>query len=322
MSTQKFTNRQFEAEIKVVFEDFFGRPLTSLQTHVSHTDSIVYEGTANDKSAIFKMIDPAGVDVDIVVQEAWSYEQCRAKGLPAPEVYKVDQSCSKLPAPYILVEKVRGIDLRTADLEPELRAPFLIQIGEAIKTMHTISVEGYGQLVVAPNGSVRGKYDDWKTAALAAVEPGLTKLESNPHFNNDLLELARTVVANHQSILSTLDEGKLLHGDLGLVHFYGDPDTDELTGIIDFGECKSGDPVWDFVDFRWSYVRTILKGYGIIDTDEAFGPFEDKFYYYALLRDLVWTVRFNEKWPKDGAERMAFVIKAVAKHFGYIKSEE
>ncbi len=322
MSTQKFTNQAYEAEIKSVFETFFGRPLTSLKTHVSHTDSIVYEGTANDKSAIFKMIDPAGIDVDIVVQEAWSYEQCRAKGLPAPEVYKVDRGCSKLPAPFILVEKIQGIDLRTADLEPELRDPFLIKIGEAVKVMHTIPVEGYGQLIVAPDGRVRGKYDDWETAALAAVEPGLAKLEGNPYFNNDLLGLARTIVADHKNILDTLEQGKLLHGDFGLVHFYGDLDTSELTGMIDFGECKSGDPVWDFVDFRWKYVRMILRGYGISDTDKAFGPFEDKFYYYSLLRDLVWTVRFNEKWTKDAAERMEFVIKAVAKHFGYIEPED
>ena len=322
MSTPKFTNQQYEAEIRETFEDHFGRSLTALKTHVSHTDSIVYEGTAEEKSAIFKMIDPAGVDVDIVVQEAWSYEQCRAKGLPAPEVFKVDQSCSKLPAPFILVEKVKGIDLRTAGLEPEKRDPFLIKIGEAVKVMHTIPVEGYGQLVVAPDGSVRGKYDDWETAALAAVEPGLAKLEGNPHFNNDLLELARTIVSDHKNILATLEEGKLLHGDLGLVHFYGDLKTDELTGMIDFGECKSGDPVWDFVDFRWKYVRTILKGYGLLDTDPAFKAFEDKFYYYCLLRDLVWTVRFNEKWTKDAAERMEFVIKAVAKHFKYLNAEE
>ena len=228
----------------------------------------------------------------------------------------------KRQAPYILVEKVMGMDLRTADLKPELRDPFLIKIGEAIKTMHTISVEGYGQLIVAPNGSVRGKYDDWETAALAAVEPGLAKLEGNPHFNNDLSKLARTIVADHKDILSTFEEGKLLHGDLGLVHFYGDLETGELTGMIDYGECKSGDPVWDFVDFRWSYVRTILKGYGINDTDEAFGPFEDKFYYYAMLRDFIWTARWNDVWVEDVARSMSFVIEAAAKHFGYLESED
>lgn len=321
MSTQKFTNRQYEAEIESVFEAFFGRPLTALKTHVSHTDSIVYEGTAGDKTAIFKMIDPAGVDVDIVVQEAWAYERASEKGLPTPQVFIVDDSCSKLPAPFILVEKARGIDLRTADMKPEVRDPFLIKIGQAVKVMHTIPVEGYGRLIVDPNGQVRGQYDDWKTAALSAVEPGLAKLAGNPDFNNDLLDLARTVVADHEQILDTLEAGKLLHGDLGLVHFYGDLEAGDLTGIIDFGECKSGDPVWDFVDFRWSYVRTILKGYGILDTDEACQDFERKFYYYALLRDLVWTVRFNEKWPKDAAERMEFVIDAVAKHFGYLKRQ-
>ncbi|MEM8860314.1 MAG: phosphotransferase, partial [Chloroflexota bacterium] len=205
---------------------------------------------------------------------------------------------------------------------PELRDPFLLKIGEAVKIMHTLPVVGYGQLIVASDGSVRGKYDDWETAALAAVEPGLAKLESNAYFNNDLLSLARTIVADHKSILSTLDEGKLLHGDFGLVHFYGDLETGELTGMIDFGECKSGDPVWDFVDFSWKYMQTIVNGYGIGNTDEGFGPFKDKFYYYCLLRDLVWTVRFNEKWTKDAAERMEYVITAVAKHFGYLDSTD
>ncbi|MDF2663439.1 MAG: aminoglycoside phosphotransferase [Paenibacillus sp.] len=57
----------------------------------------------------------------------------------------------------------------------------------------------------------------------------------------------------------------LLHGDFKNDHIFHDPATGKLTGIIDFGSLRMGDPAYDYHDICLSYgepfTRTVLDYY-------------------------------------------------------------
>lgn len=57
----------------------------------------------------------------------------------------------------------------------------------------------------------------------------------------------------------------LLHGDFKNDHIFHDPKTGKLTGIIDFGSLRMGDPAFDFHDIVLSYgepfTRSVLDRY-------------------------------------------------------------
>jgi aminoglycoside 2''-phosphotransferase len=57
----------------------------------------------------------------------------------------------------------------------------------------------------------------------------------------------------------------LLHGDLSPDHVLFDPQQQEVTGIIDFGDVAIGDPAWDFVylyqDYGTDFLTRALRAY-------------------------------------------------------------
>ena len=310
---RKHTNHKYAALIRARLAEEVGQDV-HIRPIPSFTDSIVYEGVGQEQSVIFKMIDPNGIDRQNIPAEVWANQQALAAGVPASRVLVLDESCEQLPAAYMILEKARGVDLRSAELSDEQIKPYLLEIGRIMRLLHSVPVGGFGFLTAQPDSSVRGEFDSWEVAAMAAVDEGLAKLAGNEWFSAELIPITQQIIEQNRHLLRTVEQGRLLHGDLGMVHFFADLDQQAITAVIDFGECKSGDPVWDFVDFsHWRRINTILSGYGIAPDDK---DFNDRFYLYAILRNLIWTVRWNDIFPRGAAEKMEFVIGEAAKHFG------
>ena len=312
---EKTVNRAYEGGVRRVLERLMDERLTRLRPIPSFPDSIVYEGASADTALVLKLIDPDGQDESRIAAEAWALRRAARAGVPVPAVVDVDASATELPATFMVMAKARGVDLRGAALSDEQMRPLLLEIGRNLRKLHSVEVDGFGFLRVDSAGNCRGEHANWKGAALAAVEPGLAKLAANPHFTQANIPLAERIISENAHILESVERGSLLHGDLGMIHLFADLKRRKITSFIDFGECKSGDPVWDFVDVRWRHVNTILEGYAPVERMRA--EFDDRFYLCAILRNLIWTVRWNDVIPRDSAERMAFMIGEAAQHFGY-----
>ncbi|RKN85305.1 phosphotransferase family protein [Paenibacillus ginsengarvi] len=77
----------------------------------------------------------------------------------------------------------------------------------------------------------------------------------------------------------------LLHSDFKNDHIFHDPKTGKLTGVIDFGLLRMGDPAYDFHDLCLSYgetfTRMVLDHYGG-PADRTFEQRITRFYAYIL----------------------------------------
>lgn len=80
----------------------------------------------------------------------------------------------------------------------------------------------------------------------------------------------------------------LLHGDFKNDHIFHDPQTGRLTGIIDFGSLRMGDPAYDFHDLCLAYgepfARAILELYK--------GP-ADRTFWRRVTRFYAHIIRFS-----------------------------
>jgi len=216
-----------------------------------------------DRSVLFKADTEAGRGR--VVLEAWACQRARELGAPAPRVLATDLGRETYPRNFIIVEKVGGVPLASANVDPEERHRLVREAGWAIHAVHEIGIPGFGSLLDATylrNAQVQGEYDSWEEYVDVVLESTIPALRGGGVIDDAGADRINRVVADHAEYLDLGPVGHLLHGtfDPGRVLV----DEGQLTGIVDFGERSSGDPAWDLSGFligNTAEMRHLLEGY-------------------------------------------------------------
>ena len=127
--------------------------------------------------------------------------------------------------------------------------------------IHSVKPQGFGGL--GEDG--RGKYSSWLEYVSEVDDRRQEIFESAEKIGLTAEELEKAYKAlkdNRQMFENVTPH--LLHGDFSTKHIL--IEGDQITGIIDFESCKSGDPMWDFA--WWSYffgtdvpVEWLVEGY-------------------------------------------------------------
>jgi aminoglycoside phosphotransferase (APT) family kinase protein len=215
-------------------------------------DAIVYEAQLPVGAVIiFKAIDPEGRDPDGIGLEAWMCEQVCALGVPAPQVLTVDISHSLLPTPYFVMEKAHGQPLNSL---PAAQQPAVLrQIGAYLRQIHSMQVERFGWLDeqhYRQYRAVQGSHTSWRAAVVKDIAASLAYFEATNVLEPWALRAIERVRALADPMLQRVTDGRLLHGDLGSLHVWVDPEHSTVTSFVDFGERSVGDPIWDIMRFE------------------------------------------------------------------------
>jgi len=171
--------------------------------------------------------------------ERWALKQCRKNGIPVPKVlaFGTVQTGPHHLHQYLIIEKIKGRAIRWKSQEARL---YLEEAGHLLARIHSIKTEGFGPL----NSQGRGPFKSWEEFLLSSYK------------NEPLLDylLWKRFISKDQKnrVLDLFDPKKLrlnvklptlLHGDFTYEHIF--VDGGKITGIIDFGDCLSGDPLYD-----------------------------------------------------------------------------
>ena len=258
-------------------------------------DTIVYEAQLPAGAVIFKAIDPDGRDPDGIGLEAWMCEQVRVLGVPAPQVLTVDTSHSLLPASYFIMEKARGQPLNS--LPPAQQPALLRQVGAYLRQIHSMRVEQFGWLDeqhYRQYRTVQGSDPTWRAAILKHIPASLAYFEATNAVEPSAMRAIERVLELAEPMLQRVTDGRLLHGDLGGLHVWVDPERSAVTSFVDFGERSVGDPIWDIMRFEWEGVRSLIDGYELDSSEQV--RFWPTFYLYAVLQAIPWA----RKWHARG----------------------
>jgi aminoglycoside phosphotransferase (APT) family kinase protein len=186
-----------------------------------------------------------------------------SRGIPAPIVEAVDLDASQTGLPAILTRDVGGEPL--AGTEPVFRLA-----GAHLRAVHEITLDGFGALD-ATDGELRGEDPTWSEVVSRRVAP-LSAIADAGLVPPSVLDRAAAAVNNHQHLVAAVGRGRLLHGDFHPRHVYAADG--RITGIIDWGDATSGDPVYDFARIAHAgvvatdvagalgLVATVLETYG------------------------------------------------------------
>ncbi len=180
--------------------------------------------------------------------EARAIELARAAGVPGPEVLLLDTvRIDDGEFPVMVQRAVAGRPLRdvASTLSVSERDRVLIEVGALMARLKSVRIE-------RPAGSA----------------------PAGPQVRRELLLAGGLTVAELELIIGCLEdqsdptlspESVLCHGDLGPQHIFVGDDL-AITGVIDFGDWKTGPPMHDLAVWRVRASRfdlaPVLAGYG------------------------------------------------------------
>ncbi len=223
----------------------------------------VFEAVLSDRSVLFKADREAGKGR--VVLEAWAYQRVRELGAPAPRVLATDLGRETYPRNFIIIEKLAGVPLAEVPLGTEERHRLIREAGWAIRAVHEIGIPGFGVLeeaIYLRNAQVQGQYDTWEGYLDGALESAITALRTSGAIDDSGVDRVNRVCADHRDLYDLGPVGQLLHGSFDPSHVL--VDDGHVTGLVDFGERRSGDPAWDVGGFLMDAIgetRHLLQGY-------------------------------------------------------------
>ena len=169
------------------------------------------------------------------------YERARAGGINTPRVVHFDASHRVVPYDFQIITMLPGQPL--THFPPSLHRRAGAQVGQALRHVHAVSVEGFG----APLTDGRWSNDTWLGALREYYGAGLSPSTKRALFSaKEIEQLEQLTFENPRLNLPT---PSLIHGDVGhgngLFKLRGDALT--LTGLIDPGSMIGGDPLFDLM---------------------------------------------------------------------------
>lgn len=212
--------------------------------------------------------------------EAWASEQVRPLGVPVPEVVALEAEASTLPLPFLLTRRLAGAELGKGP------HPLLVTVGERLRAVHSVTLDGYGFLKQPAYGS-------W-TEFTGEAQACLDELVDGDVVTVELAAAIDGMLHERTGLLAYDKTGVLLHGDLKPPHIFADEG--RLTGIIDWGDALAGDPLYDIARFSLvgkAELDLLLTGYGLALTPEL----EATLAAYRIVR---MTTTLRDEFRNDG----------------------
>lgn len=226
--------------------------------------------------------------------DEWVMRTLKQRGLPSLPVLLVDLSRKRCSFDYELIGAADGRALDLLSGQKPAYMELVHQLGSFAAALHDIATDGFGLLDVAslldnPARKACGVLENWEEYITLNLKRHVTACVAIGAINGEEAERIHWTFGQLHTLLET-STPSLLHGDLANRNVIADGD--RITGVIDWEDCLSGDPVFDIA--FWATFRphenldVFLDGYTCI---RSLPPdFEMRFWLYYLRISLSKTV--------------------------------
>ncbi len=237
------------------------------------------------------------------LREYWASKAWGKLGIPVPKVMIFDESRKLANFDYVIETYIPGKNLNQVKLTKKQTKAIMRKLGKLLKKMHKVKTKKYGLLV----SKRTGEHDTCADLMKSWIKGALKNLRKNKLLPNKTLQQTKKYFKDRADILD-FHSPKLLHNDLGRSNIR--IKTGKISGIIDFGDAFSGDPIYDVARtyqrlYRLSYLDEFLKSYGKIN--------KRKFNYY-LLYHACWELNWAyEHKNKEVCKKNIIIINSIVK---------
>lgn len=280
---------EIEYSIHKILMGYFGDDTATIKTTNSQGNHFIYLVNHKNKKYFFRLENGSEGDNYMEV-EANVLKRIKSIGIPAPIIYDVDSSRTKVPFSYQIMEFINYPDLNSIQKKTNLNINVIAEkLGEYMAKWQSITFDGYGPFNVRTlktTGDLRGLHKNYKDYFLLNFDKHLHFLLENSFFENDEVTNIKQAVKLNEEYLF-FEKGCLVHKDIALWNILGTEDS--IKAVIDWDDTISGDPMDDVSILACFHseevILNILKGYKNIK-GELPKNFIPRFWLH-LLRNMI-----------------------------------
>lgn len=247
--------------------------------------NLVYPVRVHNGDRFIVRIHPQAVRNGYFWVESLATAAARKAGVPTYETLLVDDSRELVDADYMLLTEVYGKNMQSAGpFEPAVDRELVRDTGRVLAKLHGVMTNGFGffdNRLAKEQRRLRGIHDSWPEHLLAALEENIRYLRDTGML--DLLQ-TRTI----ENIFSRYDDFIRCDAPVLVQNDVADwnqlTDGKQITGLVDWDECFSGDAVCEFaawsVFYPFSRMEHLIEGY--LELRSLPDGYREKLHLYRL----------------------------------------
>lgn len=296
--TEIISELEKQLEVKIV----------NIKTPLQGMDSEVFFAIGeNGKEYVIKYFS-RGSDGDA---PAYKLLEKNKVDVPAP---KVLGSFMVRGRPVLVLEKINFPLLETVAVGKMHR--YIRSMIQNLRKIHKIRSGRAGSL------DVSGKNRSWKEIMLAKFDGKDPFLNWKEIAKRDELDQS-LVLSSVENMIKRIDKAEFAEGNYSFLHtdfnqrnLFVDDDSNEISGIIDWGEAMFGDPIYDFARVRMLIWHFNLGGSALADYD-ALTSFSNR---QKRMEEIYILSRIIEYLAYYSQERSEFNVGRIRLHQGFLRS--
>ncbi|MCL4360372.1 aminoglycoside phosphotransferase family protein [Patescibacteria group bacterium] len=227
-------------------------------------------------------------------------EKAKAYGVLTYSTYIIVNDRKKFDFDFIIMEALPGETMRNFTHSGEIKYAYEEQLiretGRQIGLIHRVKTRGFGffdNKIAKSKGTLEGQYNSLREHFFASLHEDLEYLDNDHKITHSQQEKILALL-NKNADLINCDEPALIHNDVADWNTLSDGK--HITGIVDWDECISGDPVMEFSAYSLFFgeprMTWFKEGYSLTNTFPT--NFNNKFQIFKL-RYLVSKLKLRVK---------------------------
>jgi aminoglycoside phosphotransferase (APT) family kinase protein len=210
---------------------------------------------------------PDLVDPQQWVDQAWALHAARSARVPAPTLLHSNRA-----ARWMVLTRLPGVPI-DSEYERWPQCPYdEASFGRILRRLHSIRPHGWGPI----NDEGVGLFPDWAAFLVAAARSAIQTCQRRGSLPEAVCTcLEREWVPRLAQV--QLPVPQLLHLEsLGFANLLYDPETREVTGLLDYEDCLGGDPLfeWTWMQYYLAYDGQTIPGFDFSRFLTGFGPLD------------------------------------------------
>ena len=263
-------------------------------------------------------INQTSVEDDYFEIEECIYNKLNALDIQNCSVYWVEKRGKNFPYDFIIEDRLLIGDfeklLEDGKYDADEEARLVNLSGQLLRNIHSIKTKKYGffDRSQIKHGLI-GTKDTWADYFFTALDSNLSTLIELGYINDNKASQIKNTIKENSNFL-TYDSPVLLHGDYCDHNIISNEHT--ITGVIDWTDAMSGDPIHDIAFWSSFYSSDRLKIFleGYYGLDEKPTSFWQTLNLY-LLRINVSKAVLRNKYGISG--RVPYAIKKIEDSLHY-----
>jgi aminoglycoside phosphotransferase (APT) family kinase protein len=248
----------------------------------------VLKATIADGTEVVFRMHPRGVKNGYFWVESTAALKAAEAGALSYKTYIIDDTRETFDFDYMIMEALPGETMRnftkSGEIEYEYEEQLIRETGRNVGLIHTVLPKGFGFFlnnVAKEQAELLGQYSTFSEHIYSALDDDLNYLYDDEQITIEQRQKIASLFDNHARLLEC-NNPTLIHNDIADWNTLSDGK--HVTGIIDWDECISGDPVMEFSAYSLFFSEPRMSWFkeGYQEVNELPELFEEKFQLFKL----------------------------------------